>query len=67
MLHCVCKTDTKEVIKIKKDDMLHLRIPAELKEALKKDAAQNERSLSGQIIYILKEYLKSQKTENTKI
>ena len=34
-----------------------LNVFKRLKKALKKDAAKNERSLSGQIIYILKKHL----------
>lgn len=43
-----------------------MRISNELKEELKKDAAIHERTLSSHIIYIVKQYLKSQKTENNK-
>ena len=38
---------------------MYIKIESELKEKLKKIAVYNDRSLSSQIIFILKEYIKN--------
>ena len=35
------------------DEMIHVRLPAEMRAALEREAARSERSLSGQVRYLI--------------
>ncbi|HPQ05438.1 MAG TPA: ribbon-helix-helix protein, CopG family [Methanothermobacter sp.] len=45
-----------EITKLKRDYNMNVRIPKKLKEKIREDAINNERTLSEQVRYILRKY-----------